>query len=98
MENMRRFWDADCRQPGEEEFRRLIRGILRQGRRSGELRPDVDENMAASLLEAAYMTTMVEWLRDDTSRREIKATLNAKFDVIFRGLQPAGVDTTGGLE
>jgi hypothetical protein len=32
---------------------------------------------------------MVEWLREDTSRREIEATLNAKFDVIFRGLRAA---------
>jgi TetR/AcrR family transcriptional regulator, cholesterol catabolism regulator len=90
MENMRRFWDRGCQQtPGEEEFRDVIRGILRKGRQEGELRAEVDEHTAASLVEAAYMTTMLEWLREDTSRREIKATLNAKFDVIFRGLQPA---------
>lgn len=87
-ENMRRFWDAGCRRPGEEEFRVMLRSILRRGRREGELRSDVDENTAASLIEAAYMTTMVEWLREDASRREIRATLNAKFDVIFRGLRP----------
>lgn len=87
-ENMRRFWDAGCRKPGEEEFRAMLRSILRRGRREGELRKEVDENTAASLIEAAYMTTMVEWLREDASRREIRATLNAKFDVIFRGLRP----------
>jgi TetR/AcrR family transcriptional regulator, cholesterol catabolism regulator len=87
MENMRRFWDRKGHLPMEEEFRSLLCRIIRQGQRSGEIRRDVDDLLAASLIEAAYMTTMVEWLREDTSRREIKATLNTKFDVIFRGLR-----------
>jgi TetR/AcrR family transcriptional regulator, cholesterol catabolism regulator len=96
-ENMKTFWDRECRPAREEEFRRTLRGVIREGQRAGEIRHDVDDEAAASLIEASYMTTMVEWLREDTSRREIKATLNVKFDVIFRGLAPteAKGDRTG---
>jgi TetR/AcrR family transcriptional regulator, cholesterol catabolism regulator len=93
-ENMKGFWDRECRPDREEQFRRTVREIIRKGQRAGEVRQDVDDDTAASLIEAAYMTTMLEWLREDTSRREIKATLNRKFDVIFRGLEP--VEGEGG--
>lgn len=86
IEHMRTFWDRQCGDETEAEFRRLARGLLGRAVELGEVAPDVDVETGASLLEAAYMTTMIEWLREGAAGGAVRRTLDAKFDVIFRGL------------
>jgi TetR/AcrR family transcriptional regulator, cholesterol catabolism regulator len=86
IENMRTFWDKGCRAHTEAEFRKLTRGLVRRAVELGELNDDVDVDVGASLLEAAYMTTIIEWLREGAARGAVRRTLDAKFDVIFDGL------------
>lgn len=86
IENMRTFWDRGCEDQTEAEFRRLSRSLLQRAVDRGELDVEVDVELGASLLEAAYMTTMIEWLREGAAVGAVRRTLDAKFDVIFRGL------------
>lgn len=86
IENMRTFWDKGCRAHTEAEFRKLTRGLVSRAVELGELNGDVDVDVGASLLEAAYMTTIIEWLREGAARGAVRRTLDAKFDVIFDGL------------
>jgi TetR/AcrR family transcriptional regulator, cholesterol catabolism regulator len=86
IEHMRTFWDRQCGDETEAEFRRLGRGLLGRAVELGEVDSAVDVETGTSLLEAAYMTTMIEWLREGAARGAVRRTLDAKFDVIFRGL------------
>jgi TetR/AcrR family transcriptional regulator, cholesterol catabolism regulator len=85
-ESMRTYWDRTERDAVEQSFRAVNRRLLQRAVDAGEVSPDTDVEVAASLLEAAYMTTMVEWLWEGAPQGAVRRTLQEKFDVIFRGL------------
>jgi TetR/AcrR family transcriptional regulator, cholesterol catabolism regulator len=95
IENMRNFWLRTEVDPLEQEFNRLVRGILQRARSRDELVDDVDLEMGAKLLEAAYITTMVEWLKSGAPGAVYREELTAKFDIIFRGLGATGAAVKG---
>lgn len=86
IENLRNLWLHAEGDELEREFNRLIRQVLERGRARGELATGADVAMGAKLLEAAYFTTMVEWLRAGAPEAVYREQLTAKFDIIFRGL------------
>ncbi len=59
-----------------------------RGKESGEVRTDVADDMAASLVAATAFSTLVRWLVKGGSADEMKAALAAKLDIIFTGLAP----------
>jgi TetR/AcrR family transcriptional regulator, cholesterol catabolism regulator len=95
IENLRNFWlrtEADCL---EKEFQELLHHVLLRGQAAGELAPEADVAMGARLVEAAYVTTMVEWLRDAAPEAQYREQLIAKFDIVFRGLGMPGPAVKG---
>lgn len=95
IENLRNFWlrtEADCL---EKEFQDLLHRVLLRGQAAGELSPEADVRMGARLLEAAYVTTLVEWLRGSAPEAEYRHQLTTKFDIVFRGLGMTGAGVKG---
>ncbi len=62
--------------------------VVRRGKDEAEIRPDVDEVQAASLIAAAVFHTLVRGLVRGDSARDIQHALAAKLDIIFTGLNP----------
>jgi TetR/AcrR family transcriptional regulator, cholesterol catabolism regulator len=95
IENLRNFWlrtEADCM---EKEFQELLHRVLLRGQGAGELSPEADVAMGARLVEAAYVTTMMEWLREAAPEAQYRQQLTAKFDIVFRGLGMPGPAVKG---
>jgi AcrR family transcriptional regulator len=66
----------------------MAREIIRKGKARAEIRPDVDDFQAASLVAGAAFLTLVRGLVRGDSTRDIEAALGAKMDIIFSGLAP----------
>lgn len=98
IENMRNWWLRTEEEPIEQEFRGLLRAVLTRGKARGEISPEIEVEMAAKLLDAAYVTTMVEWLRAGAPGEVYRDEMTAKFDIIFRGLGATGSAVKGGRE
>jgi TetR/AcrR family transcriptional regulator, cholesterol catabolism regulator len=96
IENMRNFWLRDREDPMEQAFHALSCGILTAARKRGEFEEDVDIEVAANLLEAAYFTTLVHWLRRGAPAGAFKTELTKKLDIIFRGLGATGLAVESG--
>jgi TetR/AcrR family transcriptional regulator, cholesterol catabolism regulator len=90
VENVRNFWMEAEGDPLEREFRALQRAVIARGRDRGEIAADADVGVAARLVDAAYVTTMVEWLKSGAPEEAFRTELRARFEIIFRGLAPAG--------
>jgi TetR/AcrR family transcriptional regulator, cholesterol catabolism regulator len=90
FENMRNLWLRSTEDVAIQELRGLIRAILTEGRVRGELRLDAEIETAATLMESAYFTTLVDWLSTDTSVHGFQRALASKLDIVFRGLAANG--------
>jgi AcrR family transcriptional regulator len=66
----------------------MVREVVRKGKAGAEIRPEIDESRAASLIAAAAFHTMVRGLVRNTPAPEIKHALAEKIDIIFTGLNP----------
>ena len=66
----------------------MAREIIRKGKARDEIRPEVDDTQAASLIAVAAFLTLVRGLVRGGSTRDIEAALEAKMDIIFSGLAP----------
>jgi AcrR family transcriptional regulator len=86
FENMRNLWSRSREEAAIRELRDLVRQVLAGAARQGEFRPDVDVETVARLLESIYFTTLVEWLSENTAGSAFRRELNAKLDIVFRGL------------
>ncbi|MGW8267380.1 MAG: TetR/AcrR family transcriptional regulator [Longimicrobiales bacterium] len=64
----------------------MAREVIRKGKERAEIRPDVDEGQAASLIAAAGFHTLVRGLIRGSSSRDINAAMGRKLDIIFSGL------------
>lgn len=75
--------------PSEEtgvRWQKLIVEVLEQGRRSGELRADVDVVRAESLLSSVYMSTVYLWLNCNEAQFELRHELEARLILVLNGL------------
>jgi TetR/AcrR family transcriptional regulator, cholesterol catabolism regulator len=86
IENMRNFWLRPEPDPVHLEFRRMIETVLDRATERGEIHRDVDTAVGARLLEAVYVTTVVEWLKVRGTEAALREELLAKFDIVFRGM------------
>jgi len=86
IENMRSFWLRTEMDPLEQEFNELLRLVLARSVERGEISPATDLSLSAKLIEAAYVTTMIDWLKTVRSAEVYRHELTVKFDIIFRGL------------
>ena len=66
----------------------MARDIIRRGKARAEIRPEVDDTQAASLIAGAGFLTLVRGLVRGGSARDIEVALEAKMDIIFSGLAP----------
>jgi len=66
----------------------MAREIIRRGKARAEIRPDVDDTQAASLIAGAAFLTLVRGLVRGGSARDIDVALGAKMDIICSGLAP----------
>jgi len=66
----------------------MAREIIRRGKARAEIRPEVDDTQAASLIAVAAFLTLVRGLVRGGSARDIDLALGAKMDIIFSGLAP----------
>jgi AcrR family transcriptional regulator len=75
---------------GEPEAVRLlesmIREVIRKAKGKAEVRPEVDDIQAASLIAAAGFHTLVRGVVRGDSSDEIKTAVGTKLDIIFSGL------------
>lgn len=93
IENMRTFWARPDCSPGSQPLRRLLRAVMTRACPAGEGAAGDDVQSAVKLLEAAYVTTMVEWVKDGGPGEELRAELTRRVDIILRGIgvsMPAG--------
>ena len=76
----------------ERGWQTLVRALLAQGRTSGELRTDIDDERADALLSGVYMTTLFHWLFcPEECRRtdfELRGELRTRLEIVFDGLTP----------
>jgi AcrR family transcriptional regulator len=85
-QTVREFWTGARTDPLALQIQEHVRSTLRDGRRRGELRPSVRIEAAARLIEAAFFTTMLEWLNEETDDRAFRRELAAQLDIVFAGL------------
>lgn len=72
-------------------FQAITRSVLRQGQAAGEIQPEVDVDLAASLIESAFQRTLAHWLRAGGQRAGLHREFAAKLDIVFGGIAvPAG--------
>jgi TetR/AcrR family transcriptional regulator, cholesterol catabolism regulator len=95
IENMRNFWMRTEADPLEQEFRELVHGVLSRAVERGEIAGGSDVRIGAKLLDAAYFTTMIDWLKAGAPGDVYRQELTAKFDIIFRGLGMTGPAVKG---
>ena len=69
-----------------QRFQALTRTILRDGQTNGELRPEVNVEHAASLIESGFFRTLAHWLVAGGVRRPLHQEIAAKLDIILNGL------------
>jgi AcrR family transcriptional regulator len=68
------------------QFLAISRCVLRQGQLSGEIRPDVEPEHAATLIESAFYRTLVHWLQEGGSVDGLHDEISGKLDIIFEGV------------
>jgi TetR/AcrR family transcriptional regulator, cholesterol catabolism regulator len=85
-QNLREFWIEASRDPLSLYIQGAIRTALEAGRARGELNPAVRLEAAARLIEAAYFTTMLDWLNGGIADRAFRRELAAQLDIVFAGL------------
>jgi TetR/AcrR family transcriptional regulator, cholesterol catabolism regulator len=86
IENMRNYWMRAGPDPVEEAFARTVTEALTQAVERGEIAANADVARAGKLLEAAHVTTMIEWLKAGVPEGVYERELTVKVDIIFRGL------------
>jgi TetR/AcrR family transcriptional regulator, cholesterol catabolism regulator len=98
IENMRHFWMRESEDAMEQAFHELTVRVLRAAEERGEFLYPFAMETAAKLLEAAYFTTMVDWLRNGAPAGVFRKDLASKLDIIFRGLGAAELVAEGGAK
>jgi AcrR family transcriptional regulator len=80
--------DSDLDQEAVRILEIMTQQVVQKGKARAEVRPEVDESQAASLVAAAVFHTLVRGLLRNESARKIKTSLAAQLEIIFTGLAP----------
>lgn len=96
VEGLRTIWVQSEIPPGKVAFRRMVQRQVAAGQAAGEFAAWVDPHVAAAVIEGAYGMTLVEWLVTRPTGRTLAEELDAKFDIVFRGIAAHGAEEGGG--
>jgi AcrR family transcriptional regulator len=72
-----------------EKFRRILEGILEEGKKGGSVKKDVDPVLYAHVIIATHTGMLVQWLVNGESFDD-RAFVKATRDVILRGIAQGG--------
>lgn len=89
-QSLRDFWRGAQDDPLSLHIQSSIRAVLRAGRAEGEFNPTIPIESAARLIEAAFFTTLLDWLNGGIPERAFRAEIAGQLDIVFAGLAPAG--------
>ncbi len=64
----------------------LMKVLLENGAKNGDVKEDIDIKMAAENLTAIYFHSLMEWLWSD-NHRSFSASISEKIDLIFSGIE-----------
>jgi TetR/AcrR family transcriptional regulator, cholesterol catabolism regulator len=95
IEKLRSFWLRTSDDPLEQRFRGLCHDVLARGVERGEFMGAPDLPVATKLLEAAWFTALLEWLRNG-AKGGFKEELGARLVVLFRGFGSVDLRGEGG--
>jgi TetR/AcrR family transcriptional regulator, cholesterol catabolism regulator len=84
--NLRDFWRDAQQDPLSLHVQASIRSVLRAGRARGELDKAVRLDAAARLLEAAFFTTMLDWLNGGIAEGAFRREVAGQLGIVFKGL------------
>jgi TetR/AcrR family transcriptional regulator, cholesterol catabolism regulator len=85
-QTVREFWLDARKDPLTLQIQEDVRMALRGGRKRGELRTSVPVEAAARLIEAAFFTSLLDWLNEGTGGRAFRRELARQLDIVFAGL------------
>ncbi|MET7609106.1 TetR/AcrR family transcriptional regulator [Streptomyces avermitilis] len=60
--------------------------IAEEGRRRGEVRPQVDPDQAGALLASCYFTSVLRWIREEPPPFDLPVRLDEALDIILLGI------------
>jgi TetR/AcrR family transcriptional regulator, cholesterol catabolism regulator len=89
-QNLREFWRDAQQDPLSQHVQTSVRVALRRGRASGELDARVRLESAARLIEAAFFTTMLDWLNGGIAEGAFRREVAGQLDIVFAGLARRG--------
>jgi TetR/AcrR family transcriptional regulator, cholesterol catabolism regulator len=84
--NLREFWRDAQQDPLSRHVQGSVRTALRRGRARGELDHQVRLESAARLIEAAFFTTMLDWLNGGIAEGAFRREVAGQLDIVFGGL------------
>jgi TetR/AcrR family transcriptional regulator, cholesterol catabolism regulator len=84
--NLGEFWRDAQKDPLSLHVQASIRAALRAGRARGELDKAVRLEAAARLIEAAFFTTMLDWLNGGIAESAFRRDVAGQLGIVFKGL------------
>jgi TetR/AcrR family transcriptional regulator, cholesterol catabolism regulator len=87
-QNLRQFWRDAQHDPLSRHVQASVRAALRGGRARGEIARAVRLETAARLIEAAFFTTMLDWLNGGIAEGAFRREVAGQLDIVFGGLTP----------
>jgi TetR/AcrR family transcriptional regulator, cholesterol catabolism regulator len=88
--NLHEFWRDAKQDPLSQHVQASLRAALRRGRASGELDRGVRLESASRLIEAAFFTTMLDWLNGGIAESAFRREVAGQLDIVFAGLARQG--------
>ncbi|MBA3232020.1 MAG: TetR/AcrR family transcriptional regulator [Acidobacteria bacterium] len=85
-QNLRDFWRDAQQDPLSHHVKSSVRSALTAGRARGELDPSLRLEAAARLIEAAFFTTMLDWLNGGIAERAFRREVAGQLEIVFGGL------------
>jgi AcrR family transcriptional regulator len=66
--------------------------LIKRGKDTGEIRPDLDAVLVGAILAAAYLATLQRWISTEPPPFNLRDQLDGMLDILLRGLlaDPAG--------
>jgi TetR/AcrR family transcriptional regulator, cholesterol catabolism regulator len=81
--------------PSTGKVRRMLRSVLRAGQDSGEIRRDMDLEVAARLLESVFFNVLLFWFTRCEPEADLGRELTVRLQLVFEGLLPHGERSVG---
>ena len=70
----------------EPSIKTELARLIKRGKDTGEIRPDVDAVLVGAILAAAYFTTVRRWISTEPPPFNLTDQLDGMLDILLRGL------------